>query len=119
MKRAAATVVLALALCAASGVSVEASSLPRDARVVGVISLCGGPAPGGCFTQDATVTVFDAKGVLVASQHTFHAKFSFLLRPGSYKLQASTGGTRGHTSIVARAHRTTTARILIAVPWNL
>jgi hypothetical protein len=118
MKRAAAPIVLLLSLAISDGLvtSGEARSLHRDARVVGVIRLCGGPAPGRCFSQDGTVSVIDSKGHLVASQQTKKGAFSFLLAPARYILQASTGGTRGRTSIVARAHRTTTARILIAIP---
>jgi hypothetical protein len=92
------------------------TTVSGEAKPPGVIRLCGGPSPGGCFTQEGTVTVLDAKGHLVASERTRHARFSFLLQPGNYTLQASTGGTRGRTSVLARAHRTTTARILIAIP---
>jgi hypothetical protein len=115
MKRVAVLVACAVALVCVAAFA-GGSTVPRNARVIGVIRLCGGPFPGRCFTQDGSVFVLDSKHKVVASQHTRHAYFSFVLRPGDYKLVAKTGGTRVERSVVAKAHRTVHASIVIAVP---
>jgi hypothetical protein len=103
---------LVLGCCPAVG---AASSGSRDARVVGVIRLCGGPAPGRCFTQNGTVLVYSGQR-LVATLRTNHAKFSTELAPGSYALEAQTGGTHRRVTVIARAHKTTVANIVIPIP---
>src|ERR1700734_2823416 len=108
-----ATLTGALLVCAAS---VQASTPARDGRVVGVIRLCGGPAPGRCFTQDGTVTATNSKGQLVATDQTKHAAFSFNLRPGSYTLEARTGGTRRKQTVLVQRGKTTTANVVIPIP---
>ena len=85
-----ATLVGTLVIGSASG---HARAPARDGRVVGVIRLCGGPAPGGCFTQDGIVLALDAQKQIVARDHTKHAAFSFELPAGTYVLEARTGGT--------------------------
>jgi hypothetical protein len=89
----------------------------RDGSVTGAIRLCGGPAPGGCFTQNGTVKAKNSKGVVVASQQTKHGRFSFELRPGSYTLEARTGGgVHGKETVVVRLDKTTKANIVIPIP---
>jgi len=89
--------------------------LRGDAHVSGVIRLCGGPAPGRCFSQNATVTVLDAEGQVVATARTRQARFAFALPPGAYTLVATTGGTGGRRRVVLSAGRTVQANIVIAI----
>lgn len=106
---------LALLVCLLAGVS--SATPPRGEGVVsGVIRLCGGPAPGRCFTQNGVVTVTSSEGKVVATEHTKHAKFSFDLQPGTYALEARTGGTRGKQTVLARRGKTTTANVVIPIP---
>jgi hypothetical protein len=93
----------------------RASSTARG-RVTGLIQLCGGPAPGRCFLQNATVSVVARRHLVVAKQETRHARFSFLLVPGEYTLVATTGGTRRQRTIVIKAHQLLHANIVIPVP---
>jgi hypothetical protein len=72
-----------------------------DAHVTGLIRLCGGPAPGRCFTQTATVSVLDRAGDVVATERTSHGRFSFALPPGTYTLVASIGGARRTVALAA------------------
>jgi hypothetical protein len=113
MKRAAVLVTfLVLGAHTATG---NASVPARNARVVGAIRLCGGPAPGRCFSQDGFVSVLDSQHHLVSSQHTRHARFSFNLAPGAYTLEAKTGGTARRVTVLAQAHKTTKANIVIPI----
>lgn len=107
------TVVAVLVACTATG---NASTSTHDARIVGAIRLCGGPAPGRCFSQNGVVSVLDSQHHVVSSQHTRHARFSFNLTPGTYALEAKTGGTRGELMVVARAHKTTKVNVVIPIP---
>jgi hypothetical protein len=100
-----------LAVVAASG----ATTTPRG-RVTGLIRLCGGPAPGRCFSQDGRAYVLGARHRIVETQQTRRARFSFLLPPGQYTLVAKTGGTRGQRAIAIKAHQVLHANIVIAVP---
>lgn len=110
------TVVALSILTALSLTSAAASSPARTARVTGLIRLCGGPAPGRCFTQDGIVSVLNSQHKVIASEHTKHAAFAFELAPGTYTLQATTGGTRGQKTVTARAHTTTKANVVIGIP---
>jgi hypothetical protein len=92
-----------------------AALLRGDAHVSGLVRLCGGPAPGRCFSQDATVTVLDAQGQVVATGKTSQARFSFSLPPGTYTLVARTGGTRGQRKVVLKANQTVQANIVIPI----
>lgn len=92
-----------------------AAPLRGDARVAGLIRLCGGPAPSRCFSQDATVTVLDAQGQVVATAKSSHARFAFSLPPGTYSLIASTGGVRGERKVVLKADRTVQATIVVPI----
>jgi hypothetical protein len=117
MKRARATFALLTVIAIVPAVSQAGTSQAHDARVVGVIRLCGGPAPGGCFNQNGVVSVLNSEHQVVASEHTTHAgAFAFELAPGAYTLQASTGGTHGRNTVVAHAHKTTTANVVIPIP---
>lgn len=89
-----------------------------DARVVGVVGVvgvveqCGGPAPGRCLPVKTPVSVLDQQHRTVATaQAGVDGRFSFRLRPGSYALAAM--GLLGNRSVVAGAHRTVTANIVI------
>jgi len=83
-----------------------------DARVVGVVEQCGGPAPGRCLPVKTPVSVLDQQHRTVATaQAGVDGRFSFGLRPGSYALAAM--GPLGNRSVVAGAHRTVTANIVI------
>jgi hypothetical protein len=86
-----------------------------DAHVSGLFRLCGGPPPGLCFSQNATVTVLDAQGQVVATGKTSQARFSFSLPPGTYTLIATTGGTRGQRKVVLKANQTVQANIIIPI----
>lgn len=107
----AASAALLLGLVAASG----APTAPRG-RVTGLIRLCGGPAPGRCWSQDGTAYVLGARQRIVGTQQTRQARFSFLLPPGQYTLVAKTGGTRGQRAITIKAHQVLHANIVIPVP---
>ncbi len=43
----------------------------------GLIRLCGGPAPGHCFSRNGTVSVVPSQHVVVATQNTQGARLSF------------------------------------------
>jgi hypothetical protein len=84
-----------------------------DARVTGLVRLCGGPAPSRCATQNETVTALDGAGEVVAAVATTHARFSFSLPPGTYTLLVTTGLARGRRTVVLTAGRTTHANIVV------
>lgn len=115
MKRAAFPLIFTGALLATAAPG-AATTPAHDGRVVGVIRLCGGPAPGRCFTQDGVVLVRNAQRQTVASEHTHHAAFSFGLLAGTYTLEAKTGGTRGTQTVLVRRGKTTTANVVIPIP---
>ena len=103
---------LAVLLGAGTG---SAATAPRG-RVTGLIRLCGGPAPGRCFSQDGSAYVVGPRHRVIAKQHTRHARFTFLLPPGRYTLFAQTGGTRGQRSILIKAGQVLHANVVIAIP---
>jgi hypothetical protein len=86
-----------------------------DAQVAGLIRLCGGPAPSRCLSQDATVTVLDSQGQVVAAAKTRQARLAFSLPPGTYSLIATTGGARGERTAVLKADRTVHANIVVPI----
>lgn len=98
-----------------AGLKALTAPLRGDAHVSGLIRLCGGPAPGRCFSQNATVTVLGAQGHVVATAKTSQARFSFALPPGTYTLIATTGGTRGQRKVVLTANQTVQANIIIPI----
>ncbi len=117
MKRAAVLVIfVVLVLLPACG---NASASPHGARIDGSIRLCGGPAPGRCFSQEGTVALYDAQHHLLSTQHTRHGgRFSFAVSPGTYTLQAGIAGAArvGKQTVVARAHKTTKMNVVIPIP---
>ncbi len=105
------------ALAAVGSVASLASASPsvaHDARVVGKVRLCGGPAPGHCFSQSATVTAY-AHHQSIAQQQTHHGRFRFQLLPGPYLLVATSGGAQGQQKVYARKNQTTHTRIVIHI----
>ena len=104
--------VAALLASAAAG----AANTTARGEVTGVIRLCGGPAPGRCFTQDGTVYVLGLRNRELTMQRTRHARFSFHLPAGRYTLLAKTGGTRGEQPIAIRPGVVLHANVVIAVP---
>ncbi|MGA2470618.1 MAG: hypothetical protein ABSG64_08010 [Solirubrobacteraceae bacterium] len=103
--------------CAALlGAACAASAAPRDAHLTGLLRLCGGPAPGRCYTENGTVEVLDAQHRVVASQHTQGGRFSFLLAPGSYTLTTRMSDLRAQRPVTLEAHQTLHANLIIAVP---
>lgn len=121
--------VLAAAVLAAGGSIAGAVSLgharahsspsarPRDARVVGIFEVCGGPAPGHCWPQKGSVKVVNSRHRVVAKQRTkASGHFAFQLRPGRYTLAArNTSGARWKQSVKAVAHKRTKANIIIPI----
>jgi hypothetical protein len=88
------------------------TSVRHDARVSGSVKLCGGPAPGRCFTEQVHVAVLDADKHVVASSNPSHGRFSFSLASGAYTVLATNGGqTVGKTSVRAVAGQTRHANI--------
>jgi hypothetical protein len=84
-----------------------------NAHVTGFVRLCGGPSPGRCFTQNATVTVVNIAGDVVAAELTSRARFSFMLRPGTYTLVATTGGATGQRTIVLMGGHTRRTNVVV------
>jgi hypothetical protein len=116
MRRAAVIVIfLALVVFPTYG---DAGTSSHSARIVGSIRLCGGPAPGRCFSQAGTVTLYNAQQHLLSTKHTKSGRFSFTVSPGTYTLQAGVGGTArtGKQTVVAHAHRTTKVNVVIPIP---
>jgi hypothetical protein len=96
----------------------KALTAPGDGHVSGLVRLCGGPAVKGrarCFSQNGTVTVFNAQGQVAATAKTSHARFSFSLPPGTYALIATTGGARGQRKVVLTANQTVQANIVVPI----
>lgn len=111
-------VVLVVLLTAAAALTVALSAgaaTRHDARVVGHIRLCGGPAPGRCSSQRGVVSVY-RRHHLVARQHSAHGRFRFNLAPGRYTLTARSSGAHCPSRHVhARAHRTVRANIVCPI----
>jgi hypothetical protein len=89
--------------------------LRGDTHVSGLIRLCGGPPPSRCFSENATVTVLDARGQVVGTGKTSQTRFSFGLPPGTYTLVATTGGARGQRKVVVKADQTVEANIIVPI----
>ena len=85
------------------------------AHVNGLVRLCGGPAPSRCVTQNATVTVLNAAGEVVAAEATTHARFSFSLPSGTYTLVATSGGARGQRTVVLTGDHTLRANVTVPI----
>lgn len=101
---AAALIVLLLAACGSNGVK-------PDARVVGVVKLCGGIG-NHCFTEKISIFLTNAHKDVVASALRTNGRFSFKVPPGRYTVTAR-DGVVGRRSVDAVAHRTTRVRIII------
>lgn len=84
-------------------------------RVVGKVRLCGGPAPGQCFTQRATVTAYRHHKAVAHTQTAQRGRFSLRLGAGRYLLIARSGGAQGQRNVAIRHDRTTDTRIVIPV----
>lgn len=108
MRRLVAVVLLGLCL-GACGTSRVAS----DARVAGVVKLCGGPA-NHCFTEKISVFVANARRGVVASAIRTNGRFSFAVPPGQYTVTAR-DGVLGRRSVNAVAHKTTRVNIIINI----
>src|SRR5664280_1591495 len=67
-----------------------ARSLSRDARIAGIVELCGGRYPAHCLAvQKGSVTVFNGKHHPVGKEAVKQrgpSKFSFRVVPGRYTL---------------------------------
>lgn len=99
--------VIAVATAGCGGVSVA-----QNARVAGVVKLCGGPPPGQCFTERVRIYVLNASQRVVARSRSVDARFSFDLAPGAYTVSADASGYLiGRVSVHALARRTTRANI--------
>ena len=102
-------------LLALSVASCGSRAVTRDARVLGVVKLCGGPNPG-CFTEAVQVSVETNQGhKVVVREHLSrgaHGHFSFELRPGVYSVSATNGGLSvGTVTVHASASQTVRANI--------
>ncbi len=86
-----------------------------DARVAGLIRLCGGPAPSRCASEDGTVTVLDSQGQVVAATGTRDARFALSLPPGTYSLVAVAGGAHGERTVVLEADRTVHVTVVVPI----
>jgi hypothetical protein len=103
----------------------SAKTLPRNARVVGKVSLCEGPLHPGipdCTTfppKRALVAVIGSPGNVVVKQATQNGRFSFSLRPGRYTLVAQVNGASTRRSVVAKADKTVYANLVFGVCQGL
>jgi hypothetical protein len=88
--------------------------VPGDARITGVVKLCGGPK-GGCFRERISVFVANAHRDVVASALRTNGRFSFAVPPGRYTVTAR-DGVLGRRSVNAVAHKTTRVSIVINIP---
>jgi hypothetical protein len=86
-----------------------------SAHVTGLVRLCGGLAPGHCFTQNGAVGVLDTAGEVVATQATTRASFSFSLPPGTYSLVATTGRATGRQTVTLIAGRRVHSNIVVPI----
>jgi hypothetical protein len=108
--------VSAVASMLALGVSgCGSDAAARNAKVVGLVRLCGGPGPG-CFTEAVQLSVETDPGrKVVVREHLSRRSrghFSFDLRPGVYTVSATNGGQAvGTTTVRATANRTARADI--------
>jgi hypothetical protein len=102
-----AALVLLLAACGTT------SPVAGDARVTGVVKLCGGPTDR-CFTERISVFVANARRGVVASALRTNGRFSFAVPPGRYTVTAR-DGVLGRRSVNAVAHKTTRVNIIINI----
>jgi hypothetical protein len=78
--------VIAILICAL-GSAGAASAAPRDARLTGLLRLCGGPPGVPCRNDTGNmISVLNSNRRVVARQRAHDGRFSFLLEPGSYTL---------------------------------
>jgi hypothetical protein len=92
----------------------------RDATVVGVYGIEGGPAPGLFHPfSKGLITLQDGEGSYgehVAS----NGHFRFITAPGTYQVTGYTGVARtdvcGHATVNAKAHKTASVRVVCIVP---
>lgn len=126
--------IAAALLVAQTAMSFATGALRRDAAIAGSVRVCGGPAPGGCFTEpfgdcttgDDCITT-DRVLVLagrrrVAEQRLSKARFQLRVPHGSYAVELiGDGSHRSHVVMqkrhvrVAAGHRATVT-FLFAVP---
>jgi hypothetical protein len=113
MKRLAVLVTCTVALRVAGA----ASAAPRDARLIGLLRLCGGPPPGRCSDDNGNnIFLINSHRHVVASQRAHHGRFSFLVVPGSYTISINFGGFNVRRSVTLAAHQTRHVDITVAVP---
>jgi hypothetical protein len=88
--------------------------------VVGRVVQCGAipGRKGHCYLHyHAVVSAFDTQHRLVAKERITNAQFSFLLRPGRYRLEAQAYGQAGAArNVTARANRTVHTVLAFAEP---
>ena|SRR5947209_9388659 len=106
-------ILVAAAICATMSGCGSARTLVRNARITGAFEACGGPLgfdrrgspcePGG----PGSVSAFNTKHQLVASQPLRHGRFSLLVPPGRLTLVVQ-HSTR---SVTAKANRTIHANV--------
>jgi hypothetical protein len=106
------TVLLAVATAVAVGAAgCGGGSVARNARVTGIVKLCGGPV-NKCFTEPMRVAVIGTNQGVVAHSHPLNGRFSFELAPGVYTVSATASGyVIGTVSVRAVAGRTTLANM--------
>jgi hypothetical protein len=106
----------ALLLAFATAVAVAAAgcggeSALHNARLSGLVKLCGGPA-NKCFTEPMRVSIIGTNHRVVADSHPLNGRFSFELASGMYTVSAAAGGfVIGTVSARAVKGRTTYANI--------
>jgi hypothetical protein len=87
-----------------------------DARIAGVVKVCGGPLLGEkytCTPQRGSVTVFGPDHRLVSDQQLRRGRYSFRLSPGTYELVERTNLHRLRREAKATANKTTTVNFVI------
>jgi hypothetical protein len=113
----------------------ELAALARPATIRGRVRLCGGPAPGRCATETATVcgpplgcsttdrvAVITIVGGHLLTVRLHHARFSVEVPAGDYRLQLLADGRRVRGKVVktirarARAGQRTSVAFTLAVP---
>lgn len=114
-----AAVVGAVAVAAIVPGTAGASGTARDARVTGVVKVCGRPAPGRCSAQRGAISVMNAAGRVVATHKLAKGRYSFVLVPGRYTLlvKSPLGSTVATRPVTAKIHRTTRENIVIGIPY--
>jgi hypothetical protein len=87
----------AVVLAVASALAVATGGCGHDAvarqgHLTGVVKLCGGAAPGRCFTEPAHIAVVGTDNRVAARSHSLHGRFFFDLVPGIYTVSAKANG---------------------------